>query len=110
MSFLIIFFAHLLADFPLQGSFLAEMKGRNTYLLVAHAGIWSGCVAIAGYLIGFDVGFIDIFLLFTVHAIADYLKASNKLWYKNTDPLMGGLIIDQTIHVGQIFLFILANI
>lgn len=109
MVFLILIFAHLLADYPLQGSFLAEFKGKNPIILVTHAGIWTGCIAVAGYLIGFEVGYLDIALLFFVHAVADYLKAANKLWYKKLDSLKGGLLSDQLIHVGQILLFIAMN-
>jgi Protein of unknown function (DUF3307) len=109
MSFLVLIFAHLLADYPLQGEFLAMMKGKNHIVLVSHAGIWTGCIATAGYLLGFDIGFIDIALLFVVHAVADYLKAANKLWYPKFDSLKGGLFIDQMIHVGQIILLIAMN-
>lgn len=109
MTFLVLMFAHLLADYPLQGEFLANMKGKNLIVLVSHAGIWTGCIAVAGYLLGFDVGYLDVSLLFSVHCIADHLKASNKLWYKNMDALKGGLLSDQLIHVGQIILFIVMN-
>lgn len=110
MQFLVLMFAHLLADYPLQGEFLANMKGKNHILLISHAGIWTGCIAIAGYLLGFDVGYLDITLLFVIHTIADYLKAANKFWYKKLDALKGGLLSDQLIHVGQILLFIFMNI
>lgn len=109
MTFLILMFAHLLADYPLQGEFLANMKGKNLIVLVSHAGIWTGCIAVAGYLLGFDVGYLDVALLFSVHCVADHLKADNKLWYKNMDALKGGLLSDQLIHVGQIILFIIMN-
>jgi hypothetical protein len=109
MTFLILMFAHLLADYPLQGEFLANFKGKNFIVLFSHAGIWTGCIAVAGYLIGFDVGYLDVALLFSVHTIADYLKTANKLWYKKLDGLKGGLLSDQLIHVGQILLFIAMN-
>lgn len=109
MKFLILLFAHLLADYPLQGDFLSKMKGKNIIILFTHAGIWAGCIAIAGYLIGFEADYIDVALLFIVHAIADYLKAANKLWYKKLDALKGGLLSDQLIHIGQILLFIMMN-
>lgn len=109
MTLLILLFAHLLADYPLQGEFLATMKGKNVIVLVSHAGIWTGCIALTGYLLGFEITYFDIALLFIVHAIADYLKAANKLWYKNMDSLKGGLLCDQLIHVGQIILLIVTN-
>lgn len=109
MSFLALIFAHLLADYPLQGEFLATMKGENTIVLVSHAGIWTGCIAIMGFLLGFHIDGIDIALLFVVHAIADLLKAGNYLWYKRFDSLKGGLLIDQLIHVVQILAFMAMN-
>lgn len=109
MTLLILLFAHLLADYPLQGEFLSKVKGENWIILVSHAAIWTGCIALAGYLMGFDVGYIDVALLFSVHCVADHLKAANKLWYKRLDALKGGLLSDQMIHIGQIMLFILMN-
>lgn len=103
--FLGLLFAHLLADYPLQGEFLANMKGKNTIILFTHAGIWTGCISVAGLLMGLNVELMDIFILFLIHAVVDYLKAANKLWYKKLNPLKGGLLSDQLIHVGQILLF-----
>lgn len=113
MSFLILLFTHLLADYPLQPSFLAtEKAGKNDklfILLLSHAGIWTGCIALAGYLIGLNIDYLDITLLFIVHTIADYLKATGKLFHKNLDPLNEGLLIDQLIHIGQILLLLGMN-
>lgn len=109
MVFLTLIFAHLLADYPLQGEFLANMKGKNFIVLVSHAGIWTGCIAVAGHLLGFDINLVDVATLFFIHAFADYLKAANKLWYKKLSPLNGGLACDQLIHVLQIIIFILTN-
>lgn len=110
LIFLGLMFAHLLADYPLQGEFLANFKGKNPIILVAHAGIWTGCVTIAGLLMGLDIGLLDVTLLFVVHTIVDYLKAANKLYYKKLQPLQGGLLIDQLIHVGQVVLLMLMTI
>lgn len=110
LIFLGLVFAHLLADYPLQGDFLANMKGKNHIILVSHAGIWTGCIAVAGLLMGLDVGLIDVILLFAVHTIADWLKATNKLYYKKFDALKGGLLIDQSIHIGQILLFMMMTL
>lgn len=109
MTLLTLIFAHLLADYPLQGEFLATMKGKNVIVLVSHAGIWTGCIALAGHFLGMDIGILDVFVLFTVHAIADYLKAANKLWYKKLDSLKGGLLCDQLIHIIQILVLIITN-
>lgn len=109
MNFLILVYAHLLGDYPLQGDFLANQKGNNFLLLITHAGIWAGTVALAGHLIGFDITLLDISLLFLVHALADWLKATGKLWYVGTDALKEGLLVDQLIHVVQILILIKMN-
>lgn len=109
MTFLFLMFGHLLADYPLQGEFLSTMKGKNKILLVSHAGIWTGVVTVFGYTLGFDISYLDIASLFIVHAVADYLKAANKLWYKRMDALKGGLLVDQLIHVAQIIVFVITN-
>lgn len=107
MDFLILLFAHLIADYPLQGAFLAEMKGKNFIILATHAGIWTGTVLIAAHFIGYSVDLFDVFFLFIVHAIADYLKAKPLWFYKKLNPLGWGLAIDQLIHVVQILVFLL---
>ena len=109
MTFCILVFAHLLADYPLQGQFLSDYKGENYILLLTHVGIWTGTVALAGYFIGFDVNMLDILLLFTVHLLADGMKAKGKLWYAKMDALKEGLLVDQAIHVIQILIFMLLN-
>jgi hypothetical protein len=107
MELLILLFAHLLADYPLQGDFLAKMKGKNWIILVSHAGIWTGTISVAGYLIGLDINYLDISLLFSVHMIADYSKARPLFFYKKLNPLGWGLFIDQMIHVCQIVLLLI---
>jgi hypothetical protein len=102
MSIFWLLFAHLLADYPLQGEFLATMKGKNNIVLVSHAGIWTGTIALA--LVFLDIPFnpLDIAFLFIVHVIADYMKAKPIGFYKKLNPLGWGLFIDQMIHVLQI--------
>lgn len=107
MSFLTLLFAHLLADYPLQGDFLAKEKGNNPIALFAHAGIWTGVILVTVFLLGYEVNIIDITWLFIIHAIADYSKA-NKIWvYGKLNPLGLGLLLDQTIHVLQIAILVI---
>lgn len=102
MPFLVLLFAHLVADYPLQGQFLSDMKGKNTLLLASHAGIWTGTIAVAAHLLGRRIRIRDVALLFVVHALADRAKAQRRGVYTNLDPLGAGLTIDQSIHMGQI--------
>jgi len=109
LTFIILIFAHLIGDFPLQGEFLSKTKGKNLYLLSVHAGIWTGCIATAGYLLGFAIDGMDLAWLFFVHAAVDYLKAKPVGIFKKLNPLGKGLMIDQLLHFGQILLFIYSN-
>ena len=101
-----LIFAHLLADYPLQGSFLANEKGKNPILLVSHAAIWTGVIVYAAHALGMGVAPRMVAFLFLVHATADALKAKRILWYKRMDPLRAGLLVDQLIHVAQILVLL----
>ena len=106
MAFLTLLFAHLLADYPLQGEFLATMKGKNMIVLISHAGIWTGTILVATHLLGFDITLLDVASLFVVHAVADYMKAKPVGIYKKLDSLKAGLVLDQSIHVLQIIVLL----
>ena len=110
LIFLGLIFVHLLADYPLQGEFLANMKGKNYILLLSHAGIWTGSITVAGVIMGLNIGVIDIIFLLLIHTVADHLKATNRLWYKHLDSLKGGLLSDQLIHIGQIIILMITTI
>lgn len=97
-----LLFAHLLADYPLQGEFLAKMKGKNHIVLASHTGIWTGTICLALVLLGIDFTTIDVLLLFVVHYVVDHMKARSIGFYRYLNPLGLGLLVDQIIHVGQI--------
>ena len=91
MLFLMIV-GHYLADYPLQGNFLAEAKNRNTVLgkehwvhaLTAHSMIHAGFVAMV-------TGNMWLGLAEAVaHGLTDFLKCEGKL----------SLNQDQAIHIG----------
>lgn len=82
---------HALADYPLQGDFLAQGKNRHTALgavwwphaLTSHALIHAGFVtALTGSAL---LGIAE----FAVHWVTDWLKCENRI----------GINTDQTIHV-----------
>lgn len=110
MDFLVLLFAHLLADYPLQGPFLSEYKGSNKILLFTHAGIWTGIICITATFLGYNIDLVDVIFLFIVHSILDYCKSNNVGIYSRLDPLKEGLLLDQLLHVGQIILLILLNL
>lgn len=99
-----LLFAHLLADYPLQGDFLSNMKGKNVIVLLSHAGIWTGCIVLGLRLLSYHPSPWMVAFLFVAHAVADVCKARRLLWYRRLDPLTWGLLIDQLIHVAQIWI------
>jgi hypothetical protein len=94
-SFVVLFFwlmvGHSLADYPLQGDFLAQGKNRHTeigkvfwpHAIFAHSMIHGGFVAL--FTGSIWLGLAEV----AVHAITDLLKCDN--WI--------GLRFDQTIHI-----------
>lgn len=87
---LLLLVGHALADYPLQGDFLALNKSRTGPNLVpwwqaltAHALIHGGAVAVITG--SWQLGFAET----VIHAITDHLKCEKKI----------GINTDQAIHV-----------
>jgi len=74
--------AHYLADFPLQGDFIAANKGKRWYLLAAHCAIWTGIVSMPLALLG-GWAWWKIAMLFVGHYLCDRWKArqANGPWH-----------------------------
>lgn len=90
-----IILAHYVADYPLQGDFLATTKGKYWYSLLAHSIIYGLCIALTLKLIGVFAIW-KIFVLIGSHLIIDYKKATAK----NKDKaLTTYLYIDQSLHL-----------
>jgi hypothetical protein len=102
MTLLILLFAHLLADYPLQGDFLAQRKGNRVLLMITHCGIWTGCIVTAAHFAGLLVSPFMLVSLFVIHFSADSAKARKWAFYAHMEPLGAALWIDQGIHVLQI--------
>ena len=91
MMLLFLLAGHALADYPLQGEFLALGKNRHTkigaewwpWLLTSHAVIHGAFVAALTGSLGLGVAEI------VVHWATDWLKCENKISFHT----------DQTIHV-----------
>lgn len=91
LLFLLVF-AHMLADYPLQGDFLAQAKNRNTKLgmmfwphaLAAHSIIHGGFVLLLTASIWLALAEI------LIHAATDWLKCEMRI----------SLNVDQAIHIG----------
>ena len=91
-----VLLGHYVCDYPLQGDFLAQTKGKYWYSLLAHSLIYSLGLALVFKLLGVFAIWKVIMLLLT-HAFIDYKKATAK----NKDlALTTYLYIDQILHIG----------
>lgn len=100
LKLLFLYFLNLVGDYPLQGEFLANMKGKYNYLLFVHCAIWTGTVCVGLYLIGSLSAWKIIFLL-AGHIAIDFWKARKK---DKTNALTRDLWIDQFLHFLQILI------
>lgn len=87
--------AHYIADYPLQGDFLAQTKGKYFYSLLAHSVIYGLSIALCFKLLGVFAVWKAIVLVIS-HIIIDYKKANAKNKEKS---LTTYLYIDQVLHL-----------
>ena len=124
-TFIILYVANLILDYPLQGTFLAEFKAKNNYILFVHCAIWALGLSIVLMPLGLFAWWKVAMLLFG-HIAIDYWKCRGlyKKWpymldtryVKTKDtagyeyyrkPMIsdwGSLYIDQILHVVQVIL------
>jgi hypothetical protein len=90
--------AHYIADYPLQGDFLATFKGKLDYILFCHALIWTGCVcAVLGHFGVF--AWWKVFFLLVGHFWIDRWKSRKE---DKAHALTRDLWVDQTLHFVQL--------
>ena len=95
---------HCLADYPLQGDFLARLKGSNWIIMSAHCAIWTFFIYIG--LVAFKVHqpMWQLPFLFFGHMVIDKWKCSRS---GNGQEIKRDLLIDQCLHFVQIAVCIL---
>jgi hypothetical protein len=94
-NIILIIFSHFILDYPLQGDFLAQSKGKYFYSLLAHSIIYGLGMAICFNYLGYYELW-KVFVLIVSHLVIDYFKANNK----NKDKaLTTYLYIDQALHL-----------
>lgn len=91
---------HTIADYPLQGDFLANIKGKNFFLLYVHAFMWAGVIYFGLRYLGMASPW-EFGALFVVHAAIDKWKCSMP---DKSKSLTTYLYIDQALHLVQILL------
>jgi hypothetical protein len=95
-NFLWLTLGHYVADYPLQGDFLAQTKCKYFYSLLAHSIIYGLTMALTLKLLGVFAIWKAVVLVVS-HILIDYKKASAK----NKDKaLTSYLYIDQALHIG----------
>lgn len=73
ISFIILYFANLVLDYPLQDSFLKEYKQKNNYVLFVHCAIWGIGISIALICLGMFAWW-KLVMLVVGHYLIDYWK------------------------------------
>lgn len=99
--------AHYLADFPLQGDFLARMKAKvgtdpmGVHALTAHSVIQAGLAAMVTLLYGYDWS-VAFLVVFVTHWLIDFGKSWEKWpkgWGDSEKPGLYGIHADQFMHL-----------
>lgn len=93
-------FLHALADYPLQGDFLAQFKGKNWIAMTAHCLIWAGVINTGLVYYSLNSWWSFPFLFFG-HMAIDKWKCSRS---GNGKELTSDLLIDQLLHFAQILI------
>ena len=96
LQFIILYFFNLLFDYPLQGTFLAENKKDNSYLLWVHCAIWGLGLSIILLPLGLFT-YWKLIMLVAGHYLIDYMKCKDKI----------DLYQDQALHILQLLLCLL---
>ena len=102
LALFILFFLHVLADYPLQGDFLGTMKGKDDYILFCHVVIWTNFVCIGLFIIDKYVLW-KFIMLFVGHFIIDRWKARGHYKKLNLSDETA-FHIDQALHFVQLII------
>ena len=102
INFIILYFANLVLDYPLQGTFLAEYKQKNNYILFVHCAIWALGISIVLLPLGLFAWW-KVVMLLVGHYLIDYWKCRG-LYKRWNIKDWNSLYIDQALHVIQVLL------
>jgi len=80
----LLFAAHFLADFPLQGEWMAVNKAKSNEVLVYHLCVYTSVFALLAVLPGTHITVPGLVANFVIHGIVDWLKCRqivvNTIW------------------------------
>jgi hypothetical protein len=96
MNYLWLLLAHYILDYPLQGDFLAQTKGKYFYSLFAHSMIYGLGMALVLHWLGADCIALKALLLVSSHMYIDYIKATAR---EKSKALAAYLYTDQALHI-----------
>lgn len=98
-NLILLLTVHCLADYPLQGDFLANIKGKNFFLLLVHSFIWAGMIYGALILLNISCNPFWFVFLLVGHVVIDKWKCGRT---DKSKALTLDLYIDQAGHLLQI--------
>jgi len=93
----LLMLAHFLADYPLQGDFLAKYKHQYPYIMFVHCFIWTGLISIVLSYFGIFAWWKAI-MLFGGHWMMDWWKSG----HPTEERYMWTFYVDQSFHFGQL--------
>ena len=99
-----LFGAHYIGDIALQADWMASMKGKRWYILLAHVAIWTTIVCIPLKLLGALLLWKVVFL-FVGHYIADRWKSKQP----KDDAHWHLIYYDQAWHLLQLVIVCVLN-
>jgi hypothetical protein len=98
LAFFALLGLHMLADYPLQGDFMAKFKGSNKYIMFCHCMLYSFVLTSGLWLLGVpwhSLLFAGLTLL-TTHFIIDSWKCNIQ---DKSKALTMDLYVDQGCHI-----------
>lgn len=104
---IILTMAHAVGDYALQSDYIAKGKQTDLYLLIIHVNIWTYIIVATTLFLGTPVKLgLIVVCLWVPHFIMDYLKAQSAWFLKTVPNKKTQLIIDQSVHYLQLFVFV----
>ena len=114
MLLAILLICHLLGDFFLQSSDMAEKKNNNKKVMALHSGIYFAVILIVGFVFITPIfAIVSSLIISGTHCLVDILRTKFDKKFKNKVRLFQLFLVDQLLHIaiiiGIYYLFELQN-